>query len=227
MMQIFAVAALAVPPLCAPFTAAPVRPAAAMGHVLVREAETLKELYEAGVPFGAFLDGAEARKQMWHDNWAAAGVPESLLERARGVAGPFHVLVIAVDSCSDSVNSIPVIAKLVELVAGLDMRITDSKRGRQVMETHRTKDGRAATPTLLLLNPDFEEVGCWVERPTKLQAWYDAKQKEGLPVRQLTEQKMGWYRDDAGNEILSELVQIMEAAAKGGRICSSNSASGT
>jgi Thioredoxin len=233
MIQILAVAALAVSPACVPTAptairssnVGPVSAASATGTTRAlgaRVTETPKELYEAGVPFGAFLENAEARKQMWHDNWGAAVVPEALLSRARDLTGPLYILAIAVDSCSDSVNSIPVVAKLVEQVPGLDMRIIDSKRGRSVMESHRTKDGRPATPTLLLLNRDFEEVGCWVERPAKLQSWYDAKQKEGLPVRQLTEQKMGWYRDDAGKEILSEVVQLMEAAASGGRICSSD-----
>jgi Thioredoxin len=235
MIQIFAVAAFAVSPVCVPAEPARSR-AARIGSVSAAPAttagkpglveETPKELYEAGVPFAAFLESAEARKQMWHDNWGAASVAEALLARSRAVTGPFYILAIAVDSCSDSVNSIPVLAKLVEQVPGLEMRIIDSKRGRPVMESHRTKDGRPATPTLLLLNRDFEEVGCWVERPAKLQEWYDAKQKEGLPVRQLTEQKMGWYRDDAGREILSEVVQILEAAARGDRMCSSDAGQG-
>lgn len=226
MLNILAAAVFSAAPVCLPPSAGPMtvgsRRVPATAPSAVVPGETPKELYEAGIAFDAFLKNAEARKQMWHDNWGVAAVPGELLERARAVQGPYYILAVAIDACSDSVNSIPVVAKLAESVPGLEMRIVDSKRGRDVMESHRTPDGRAATPTLLLLNRDFEEVGCWVERPAKLRDWYDAKQKEGVPIRELTEQKMGWYREDAGREILTEVVRMLETAASGGRFCSSD-----
>ena len=45
---------------------------------------------------------------------------------------------VAVDSCSDSVNTIPYLARLVEMVDGFDMRVVNSRVGRKVMEDHPT-----------------------------------------------------------------------------------------
>jgi len=218
MIEILAAATFGTAVLCAPAPPARFRndaPASAAG-------ETLRELYEEGLPFADFLERAEARKPLWHEIWAEAAVPDVLLERARAVAGVWRILAVAIDACSDSVNSIPYIAKLVDLVPSLDMRIIDSKRGREIMEAHRTPDGRAATPTLLLLDTEWNETGCWIERPLELQTWYAEQQKAGVPVSRLTEQKMKWYKDHAGVEILAGIVAMMEAASRGGRMCASD-----
>jgi hypothetical protein len=170
---------------------------------------TLEELFRSGTAFPDFLAAAENRKDLWHSNWQRAAVPDGLLARARAVPGRWRILAIAVDGCSDSVNTIPYIAKLVELVDGLELRIVDSTAGRKVMEAHRTPDGRAATPTIVLLREDWSEAGAWVERPSKLQTWY-IENKATLESSQLFEQKMKWYDQDAGAETVREIVELIE-----------------
>jgi Thioredoxin len=222
-------AALGMAPVCIPMPASASAPAVGARSVVMLEAtsrETLRETWDAGIAFDEFLARAEGRKELWHDNWGVAAVPDALLGRARSLTGTWHILAVAIDACSDSVNSIPYVAKLADLAPGIDMRIVDSKRGRAIMEAHRTKDGRAATPTLLVLNDSFEEVGCWVERPVALQEWYAAKQAEGVATSEITRQKMEWYKEHAGREILQEVVAMVEAAANGGRFCPSDASGG-
>ena len=181
-------------------------------------AATLEELYRSGQTYHAFYDAATARRALWVENTARAAVSDALLNRARAVPAHVYILAIAIDACSDSVNSIPYVAKLAELVDAVDMRIIGREAGQALMESHRTPDGRAATPTLIFLNEQFEEVGCWVERPLALQTWF-AENSGKLESSQLVEQKMEWYRNDAGQEILREIVEIIEAAAAGERRC--------
>lgn len=177
-------------------------------HVRVT-APTLEELYRSGTTFPDFLAAATNRRELWHSNWTRAAVPDVLLTRARAVPGHWRILAVAVDGCSDSVNTIPYIAKLVELVDGLELRIVDSKQGREVMEAHRTPDGRAATPTVLLLRDDWSEAGAWVERPSHLQNWY-IENRDTLESGALFEQKMKWYDEDAGAETVREIVEMLE-----------------
>lgn len=183
--------------------------------------ESLREQYESGVGFGDFLEVAVGRRAQWLENWDRASVPAELLARARAVPGTWRILAVSLDSCSDSVSTIPFIAKLVEQVSSLDMRIIDPAKGRPIMEAHRTPDDRAATPTLLLIDDAWNESGCWVERPAVLQTWFLEKQNE-LPQRRLVEQKMEWYREDAGAETLREIVEMMEAAAAGTTVCTAS-----
>jgi hypothetical protein len=114
---------------------------------------TLRGLYEGGQSFDDFLAGANRRVELWHGNHQRSEeIDVALLERARAVPGTWRFLAIAVAGCSDSVSTIPFLARLVGMVEGLEMSIVDSRTGREIMESHRTPDGRPATPTVLLLD---------------------------------------------------------------------------
>lgn len=180
--------------------------------------EELRQLYESGVPFADFLADADRRKEMWHDHYEGGDVSEPLLERARRIEGSWRILAIAEDWCSDSVNTIPFLALLVERVPGIEMRVIDSERGRALMEAHRTPDDRAATPTIIILDEAYEERGCWVERPADLQAWAMAERKD-LSDRQFLDRKFAWYDADGGESTVREVIEVVEAAAAGSRIC--------
>ncbi len=176
--------------------------------------DTLKALFEGGQTYETFLEEADRRKAMWHANTEKAVVPDDLLARAQAVGGTWHLLVVAVDGCSDSANTIPYLATLSEAVEGLDLRIIDSRAGRELMTAHPTPDGRAATPTVLLLDEAFEEAGAFIERPAPLQEWATAHRSELSDHEYLT-QKFAWYDDDLGATTMLEVIELMEAAASG------------
>jgi hypothetical protein len=145
-------------------------------------------------------------------------VPDALLTRARAVAGPWKVLVVAVDGCSDSVNTIPYLARLASQLIGVEMRIVGSDVGRAIMDAHKTPDGRGATPTVLLLDANYQERGCFIERPRELQSWI-LDQKGKLSDNEVFDRKMRWYDDDKGDKTLRDFVDVMERAARGQPAC--------
>jgi hypothetical protein len=192
------------PPPSAPAAAAP-------------RADSLATLYRGGLTWEDFLAGARARRALWVDNYERGSVDAGLLARARAVGGTWRWLVVAVDGCSDSASTIPYLARLVEQVPGSELRIVAPSEARWVMEQHRADDGRAATPTVLLLDAAYAERGCFVERPRALRRWLAAA--AGRSDQERYEGKMAWYRDDAGAETLRDLVEIMEGAAAGRPVC--------
>lgn len=175
---------------------------------------TYQRIFESGVPFATFLERAERRKDQWTANYNRGVVPDVLATRARAVTGSWKLLVVAADGCSDSVNTIPYIAKLVESVPGIELRIVDAEVGKAIMEAHKTPDGRGATPTVLLLDSAFEERGCFIERPAALRQWMADHKGDGQ-----FEGKMKWYEDDKGARTIEEVVEILEAAGRGTPIC--------
>lgn len=179
---------------------------------------TYRALYEGGLGFADFVSRAQQRKEQWQRHYDEAILPEALLARASRAGGPWRILVVAVSGCSDSVNSIPYLARLVARVPGLDLRLVDSNAGRSVMESHRTPDGRAATPTLVLLDANYDERGCWIERPSELQSWI-LSQKGRIGDGEIFDRKMQWYVDEKGSKSLDEIVAVMEAAAAGAVRC--------
>jgi len=176
--------------------------------------EELQEIYDSGRSYTDFLGSATRRAELWHGNTEKAeGIDLALVARARAVGGSWKFLAVAVDSCSDSVSTIPYLAELVAMVDGLDMRVVDPTTGRGVMESHPTRDGRASTPTVLLLDDQYEEAGCFIERPPELKTWI---LEEGFSSEEVYPQKMEWYDEDAGHHTVQAFVEMLEAAAAGG-----------
>ncbi len=178
----------------------------------------LETLYAQGKTYVEFRDAATRRVEAWNDHYANAQVPDALRTRVTALRGSWRLLVVAEDWCGDSANTIPYVAKLVDVAGNLDMRIINSTVGRAIMESHLTPDGRAATPTVILLTEDFEEAGCFVERPRHLQHWW-LSNEDKLSRKDLLDQKYAWYAEDQGQETLEEIVAMIEAAAAGDPVC--------
>lgn len=180
--------------------------------------DSVTRLYHSGRTWAEFFEAAKARKPMWTDNYEAGAPDPELVARAKAIGGQWRILAVAEDWCGDSANTVPYLVRLAEQVPGLEIRIANSKDGRWLMERHRTPDGRAATPTIVLLDSDGEERGCFVERPAKLRDWV-SENKPKLSDEDFQQAKMTWYRSDRGRETVREMVELLEAAGKGPTTC--------
>jgi len=185
--------------------------------VPVPDVDSLEAAYKSGQTWNDFFDGVDRRRQLWRENWANAKVPAELAARAKA-AGPWRILVITEPGCSDSVNSVPYIAKLVEETPGLELRLVNSTVGRPWMEAHRTADGRPATPTILVLDEAYRIRGCWIEQPVALQSFWLPIVAQGIMSEKVGE-KMAWYARDEGRETLREFVEVLEGAHAGNVVC--------
>ncbi len=173
-----------------------------------------RRLFEGGVTMDAFLAAARQRKEQWAANYKRGAVADAVLATARSAPGPWKLLVVAVDGCSDSVNTVPYIARLAEQLMGMELRIVDNAVGRAVMDAHRTPDGRSATPTVILLDANYQERGCWIERPTELRDWI-LTHKATDRDRDIFEHKMSWYEQDKGEKTLVDIAEMIAAAGRG------------
>lgn len=172
-------------------------------------------IWGGGMSFEAFLEAADEQAEAWQGNYEQAAPDAAAVERARAIDGTgLRLLVVAEDWCSDSVDTVPHIARIAEAIPGLQMRLVDSRAGAAVMEAHRTPDDRGATPTVVLLDPEGEAIGVWVERPVELQNWFLAHRDE-LRRRELMAQKHAWYVEDGGRSTVTELLDMMERAGNG------------
>lgn len=184
----------------------------------------LARLYGSGRSWEEFLAGVNAQRPTWVETYRQAVVDEALVARARAVPGTWRFLVVAEDWCRDSVESIPYLARLVEAVPSLGLRIVTSREGAEVMRRHPTSDGRRATPTIVLLDATSADRGCFVERPAGLRRWIDAN-RQRLDEPALQRGQRDWYRRDRGREVTREVVDLLEAAASGAPRCDSGSGS--
>jgi hypothetical protein len=187
------------------------------------KADSLASLYERGKSFAEFLSGAKQRRDTWLRNYGWAKPDAELMARIQGLAGTWRLLVVAEDWCGDSVNTIPYLATFADSAGGrLQIRVVNSTDGKWVMERHRTEDGRAATPTVVVLNAEGEEVGCWVERPAPLAQWM-RESRGKMSQDELLNGKYAWYDKDRGQSTVKEILDQIEHAGPGQR-CGGNTA---
>lgn len=169
-------------------------------------AQDAAALFDRGVTWDAFLGGVESQRDKWTTNTERAAVDPDLVQRFKRIAPGLKILVVAEAGCSDSVNTIPYLAKLAAL-SGVDLRIVNKATGAPVIEHHRTPDGRTATPTVILIR-DGKEAGAWVERPAVLQTWHMSM--ASLDSDERLSRKLSWYDWDRGATTLAEIVALAE-----------------
>lgn len=166
-------------------------------------------LYAKGITFAEFLENARARRDEWRAHYNDATVAPALMTRMRALSGKRRLLVVAEDWCSDSANTVPYIARLVDgAPERLEMRVIDRQRGSAIMEAHRTPDGRTATPTIVILGDDGRVLGTWTERPSSTQSWFLEKQKTTMQ-KPLHDELLEWYSKDAGKTTVAEIADIL------------------
>ena len=169
-----------------------------------------EQAYREGMTFQAFLEDAEENRELWQAMAPRARVPEWTVARARSVPGDWRLLAIADDWCGDAVNILPVVARLVEQVDTLELRIVSRDAAPELMDRHRTKGSRSI-PVLILLDGRGVCRGWWGPRPSELQAWFEA---EGRPMRK-DERYRGlrrWYARNRGAAIASEVAELIACA---------------
>jgi hypothetical protein len=168
----------------------------------------LKERFLGGESFAEFLARPKKYGEFWEALYKRAVVPPDILERAKLLDRPWHMLVLSEDWCGDSINTLPLIAKLLESTPNVDMRIISRDSNLDLMDQHLTGTSRSI-PVIMLLDGDYIERGWWGPRPQPLQHWVVDK---GLTLGkdERYREVRTWYARDHGHTVLSELFDLLE-----------------
>ncbi len=159
-------------------------------------------LWEAAVPWPAYLQPEMEQYTLWKGVYDHAVVPGWALEQfMRGPAR--RLLVLAADWCGDAANTVPVLARLADLVPGMELRILERDQYPAVMNRYLTCGSRSI-PVAIALDEEFRELGHWGPRPAVLQEWVMARKV--MPTPQRYAYARGWYARDKGESTLGELL---------------------
>ena len=164
-------------------------------------------VFGSGVTFDTFVASVERQKDRWSRPGQADDLPTQFVERLRRVAAGLRILIVAEDWCADSVNTVPSVARLAA-AAGVELRIVSRASGAKLLDKHRTKDGRTATPLVVLLR-NGQDAGAWVERPIPLQEAFE-RMSISADAAALAANRQGWYDRDRGRTALAEIVALAE-----------------
>lgn len=164
-------------------------------------------LFTQGTTYEDFLASANSRAEVWLANSKRANPSAALVDRLKKAGDGLRLVVVAAASCSDSIHTVPYVAKLAS-AAGIPLRVVDATVGAPIQAAFKTPDGRGATATVALLRGD-KVVAAWVERPVALQTWLLGPAST-LPQSERMDRKFGWYEWDRGESTMAELVELAE-----------------
>lgn len=162
-------------------------------------------LWQKGLTFEAFVASCKAEHcGLWQGvyklaripDWALAAVPSGVQRK---------LLVIAEDWCGDASNTVPIVARLVDAVPGLELRIILRDANPEVMDQYLT-NGTRSIPIVIALDEAFEEIGHWGPRPVQLQSWVMAN-RGTTPKAELYPKVRQWYARDRGEMTLREVLE--------------------
>ncbi len=163
------------------------------------------QLWAEAAPFDDFLASASEHRGLWAGiyrlaqvpAWAREGVPAGTVRR---------FLVLAEDWCGDASNTIPILAKWVDQIDGLELRILRRDEYPAVMDQYLT-DGSRSIPIVIALDEAFRELGHWGPRPLGLQRFV-MQNKGRVPKDTLYPQVRRWYALDGGATTLNEVMDV-------------------
>jgi hypothetical protein len=181
---------------------------AGMPQTPVSSPARAEPLFQNGKTWEQFLDNISAQRDLWLRTESAVSMPSELVERVSRTSPGLQILVVAENWCPDSAFTVPYVARLARS-AGVPLRIVDRSAGEPLIATHRTPDGRTATPTVVLLR-NGRYVGAWVERPAELQAMFLSMSTNPESAQRFSQRQI-WYESDRGLSTLREIVTLIEA----------------
>jgi hypothetical protein len=162
-------------------------------------------LWDRALTFDEFMAASEKQKGLWEGlhriavvpDWAIAAVPAGAKRK---------LLVLAEDWCGDASSTIPGVARFIEAVPGLELRLIHRDQHPEVMDRYLT-NGSRSIPIVIVLDEAFNELGHWGPRPSVLQSWVMAN-RSTIPKAELYPQVRSWYARDRGESTLREILAI-------------------
>ena len=167
----------------------------------------LKRYFQKGFTFSRFLEETRESKHPWQQFYQRARAPEDLLSAARGLPGSWRFLALCEEWCGDGANSLPYLARAVEAVEKLDLRVLSRDANPELMDRYLTH-GNRAIPVVIVLDEAFREVGWWGPRPAPLQELF-LREIKPLPKEDRYPRLRAWYARDRGRTALKEIFQIL------------------
>ena len=166
-------------------------------------------LWAGATPWPGFLRAGMEHYDLWRGIYDRVILPGWAIEEfMRSPAR--RLLVIAADWCGDAANTVPVLARLADLIPGMELRILVRDEHPEVMNAYLTS-GTRSIPIAIVLDESFRELGHWGPRPAALQEWVLSNMKmKPSPQRYAYARK--WYAKDKGETTLRELLASLKSS---------------
>lgn len=137
-------------------------------------------------------------------------IPEYILDAFKNFKGDQTWLVISESWCGDAAQSLPMMNKLAEIAASINLKIVLRDEHPALMSQFLT-NGTMGIPKLIVFDNQTQEIiGDWGPRPsTATQMVIDYKQKHGTLTPEFKHELQVWYNKDKGKNIAEDLYKLI------------------
>lgn len=101
-------------------------------------------------------------------------INENLQAQLYALQSPITFLLISEAWCGDAAQNVPLIAKMADSVAAIDLRIVWRDSNLELMDNFLTRGGRGIPKLVILDSDSLEVLATWGPRPAAAQALVDA-----------------------------------------------------
>jgi hypothetical protein len=157
------------------------------------------ERFRTGMTFGEYLDQMVTNKDRFLQQLEETKVRAEDRAALEGRPGKLNVLVITEDWCGDALTNFPVLAKLVEGLPNVEMRVLLRDRNPDLMDRYLNRGHYRSIPVFVFFDDRMREVARFIERPPAVTEVMEQKQLE-LRRALREEHKVEW-RQAAAAEI--------------------------
>ncbi|CAN5691037.1 hypothetical protein BH23GEM11_BH23GEM11_05190 [soil metagenome] len=163
--------------------------------------------YRAGVTFAEFIRDARANRAQWESFARRAPLIVEAAAPLGRVENCLRLLVLTDDWCGDAVNTLPVIARMVESARNVELRVVPRDAFPEVRDRHLT-NGSQSIPIVILLDDQGEALGAWGPRPKILQELFN-REIRALPKEARYLEIRRWYARDRGVSTAKEIGELI------------------
>lgn len=195
-----------------------------------------RESWDRGLTYDAWKAAMTRNRERIEANEARVTIDPADREAFARLRKPLRVVAVAADWCGDVMANLPVLVRVAEASGKkLDMRLFERDGDTSPIDMYLNEGQFKSIPVFAFFDPDWNEVGVFIERPdsvTELRAKkrrevYASRPEFGSPdapadqlpedVRDALQAELAKMRDDttpwANAEVVRELRAIVEKAA--------------
>ena len=139
-------------------------------------------------------------------------ISEETYNSINNLSKKFTFLVIAEGWCGDAAQILPVLNKVAEVSANIDLKIVLRDENDELMNQFLT-NGSKSIPKTIIIDEDKNVVNSWGPRPeiaTKMVQ--DYKAKNGVIDAEFKKDLQIWYNKDKGNSTQEDLIKLLQAS---------------
>ena len=162
-----------------------------------------RERFEQGMTFQQYLDQMGTNKETFAKFLSEIKIRPEDKEAIAKLGKKLKVMVITEDWCGDALYNVPVLAKLVEGIPNIELRVFLRDKNADLMDQYLNQGMYRSIPVFAFFDENMNEVARLIERPGKIT---EQLEKKMLEVRRsMRAENLEQWRQDVVGEVRSLL----------------------